>query len=105
MMDQWATDTFYSHFPSYSSGEDSRRNLWNKCRQNEYNQFTRITSERFANKRAGNDVSDESNTKQQDESMIQSIKKKPSERVMQLENDILNEEFIKQRNRRAVEVR
>lgn len=105
-MDQWVTDKFYSHFPSYS-GEKSRRKLLDKDRQDEYNRYlSRLGS-------AKNAFADEqhSMSKRGKEIPTGRSSKDMSERDMSLWNEnmdlpgIFNEEIIKQRNRRVIEVR
>lgn len=113
-MEQWATDKFYSHFPSYS-GEKSKRKLLDKDRQDEYNLYlSRLASAgtestRSKHVRAERDeprsISDRRN-----EVLLKRNSNEMSERDTSLWNEnmdlpgIFNEELIKQRNRRVVEV-
>lgn len=113
-MEQWATDKFYSHFPSYS-GEKSKRKLLDKDRQDEYNLYlSRLTSAGNASsqikhihaERDGqHSISDRHNGV-----LLNRNSKEMSERDVSLWNEnmdlpgILNEEIIKQRNRRVAEV-
>lgn len=118
-MDQWVTDKFYSHFPSYS-GEKSRRELLDKDRHDEYNLYlSRLAS--AENAFTSRNVAT-SKREQAERDALRSASKAPSEvltkrnsndlseRDMSLWNEnmdlpgIFNEEIIKQRNRRVVEV-
>lgn len=113
------TDKFYSHFPSYS-GEKSRRELLDKDRHDEYNLYlsrlasaenTFTTRNVAATKNAQAERDEQrSVSKAPSEVLMKRNSNEMSERDMSLWNEnmdlpgIFNEEIIKQRNRRVVEV-
>lgn len=117
-MDQWVTDKFYSHFPSYS-GEKSRRKILDKDRQDEYNHYLSTlapTESALSRHCATNTQFQEERDKQlsipnrQNERKIRRNSNEISERDSSLWNEnmdlpgIFNEEIINLRNRRVAEV-
>lgn len=118
-MDQWVTDKFYSHFPSYS-GEKSRRKVLDKDRHDEYNLYlSGLASTDSAIRRqcAKNTQVREERAEQpsisnrQNERQMRRNSNEISERDSSLWNEnmdlpgIFNEEMINLRNRRVAEVR
>lgn len=120
-MDQWVTDKFYSHFPSYS-GEKSRRKILDKDRQDEYNLYLSSlasmasSGSAFRRQCAKNTQVREENNEptsipnRQNERRIRRNSDQISEQDMSLWNEnmdlpgIFNEEMINLRNRRVAEV-
>lgn len=110
-MEQWVTDKFYSHFPSYS-GEKSRRKLLDKDRQDEYNLFlSRLSSADNASKQVRTERDEQYvASNRSNEVLSKQSSNELSKRDVSLWNEnmdlpgVFNEEIIKKRNRRVEEV-
>lgn len=110
-MEQWVTDKFYSHFPSYS-GEKSRRKLLDKDRQDEYNLFlSRLSSADNASKQVRTERDEQYvASNRPNEILPKQSSNEMSKRDTSLWSEnmdlpgVFNEEIIKQRNRRVEEV-